>query len=451
MGSPGGNGGGNNGGVFRGNPAGNNPGGIGGNNGNNGNNGNGRGGFGGGGPLDQNRNNPLNRQREILMPRIPESALTNQQILYLLAEGTGGFVILNTNDLAGGLQKIGKEQNEYYLLSYAAPESTEGSCHEIKVKVNRGGTNVRSRPGYCNVKSKDALAGKPAERKLETVVTSTGAGTIPTPPMQAAFTYTASNTARVNFALEIPTKDVKFEKVKGKQHAEINILGVAYRPSGDVAARFSDAVKLDFDDKKEAEKFTAKPYEYQNQFDIGSGEYTLKVAFNSGGEAFGKQEQPLKIPAYESGQFALSQIVISREPKKTGGDLTLDALLTEGRTPLVAGAMQFDPAGSRQFKSTDNPVVYFEVYEPLALDADPAAAKIQLGGQLKVFDRKTGEQKLDSGGVELSRYIRQGNAVVPVGLKLPVNGLAPGGYRLEMMVVDSTDKGATQTAEFDIL
>ena len=63
----------------------------------------------------------------------------------MLADGTGGFVIANTNDLLGGLQKISKDQNEYYLLAYAPPESVEGSCHTIRVKVNKGGMNVRAR------------------------------------------------------------------------------------------------------------------------------------------------------------------------------------------------------------------------------------------------------------------------------------------------------------------
>ncbi len=35
---------------------------------------------------------------------------------------------LNTNDLLGGLEKIGKEQNEYYLLGYSPSESPEGAA-----------------------------------------------------------------------------------------------------------------------------------------------------------------------------------------------------------------------------------------------------------------------------------------------------------------------------------
>ncbi len=40
---------------------------------------------------------------------------------------------------------------------------------------------------------------------------------------------------------------VKFQKIKGKLHAELNLVGVASAEDGTVAARFSDTVNLDFD------------------------------------------------------------------------------------------------------------------------------------------------------------------------------------------------------------
>jgi len=91
----------------------------------------------------------------------------DQQVLYELADGTGGFLIHDTNDLLSGMERIAKEQNEYYIIGYTPPDSRDGSCHTIKVKVDRGGTIVRSRTGYCNIKPLDFLAGKPIERELE--------------------------------------------------------------------------------------------------------------------------------------------------------------------------------------------------------------------------------------------------------------------------------------------
>ena len=228
-----------------------------------------------------NRNNPYNNPSRLSIPEFPRGATDNQQIMYLLAEGTGGFVINNTNDMIGGMQKIGKEQNQYYIVGYTPPESAEGSCHTLKVKVDKGGTTVRSRAGYCNVKSRDALAGNPIEKTLESRATATAAGTIAA-SMRAPFFYTGANTARVAVAIEIPSEAIKFEKVKGKMHAGVNVLGIAYKQDGSVAARFSDAVKLDFENQKEVQSFKERPMHYENQFDVAVGVYNLKVVFDSG-------------------------------------------------------------------------------------------------------------------------------------------------------------------------
>ena len=79
--------------------------------------------------------NPNYNQPRQIVPQFPASSTTNQQVMYALASGTGGFPILNTNDLLPGLEKIAREQSEYYLLGYTPPESAAGSCHTLKVKA----------------------------------------------------------------------------------------------------------------------------------------------------------------------------------------------------------------------------------------------------------------------------------------------------------------------------
>jgi VWFA-related protein len=448
-GNPGGGvtGGGNRGGGFGGGNTGAGSGGRGGNTG------------GGGGTTlpPQQRNTPFGRS-SIILPRnnFPESASANQQVLYELADGTGGFVIANTNDLLGGLERIGKEQNAYYILGYNPPESEEGSCHTLKVKVDRGGANVRARTSYCNVKNANVLAGKPIERELETKAAATSAGTVAA-NMRAPFFYTSPDTARVNLAIEVPASNIKFDKVKGKQHAEINVLGLVTRPAGDVAARFGDTVKLDFDDKKEVEKFVEKPYHYENQFEVASGSYNLKVVFSAGGENFGKLEAPLKIDSYDGKQFAMSDIVFSTQYRdlrtpNAAASTRADLDLLEGKAPLIAGNMQFDPAGTNRFKSADPAVIYFEVYEPLLDEANSPSDKPapKLGVQMRILDAK-GAVKLDSGGVDAANYIRKGSPVVAVGLRLPVKDLPAGTYKLEIKAADSEGKAAARTTDFEVL
>jgi len=394
-------------------------------------------------------NNPYNQPRTIV-PQFPPSASTNQQILYQLADGTGGFVIINTNDLLAGLEKIGREQTQYYSLGYTPTVSAEGSCHTLKVKVDRGGTIVRSRSGYCNVRAVDLLAGKPVEKDLENRVKGAQAGNV-SATMAAPFFYTSANTARVNLAIEIPSTSIKFDKVKGKQHAEVNVLGIAYKADGSVAARFSDNVNLDLDGKKEVQEFQKKPLHYENQFEVASGQYTLKVAFSSSGDAFGKVDVPLTVDPYDGKQFSLSGIALSRDVHRVS-DLSsgLDDVLLSDHTPLVVQGMQVVPTGGTHFEKTDTAVLYFEVYEPLMVNTPTTPLKV--GVAYVVTDRKSGEKKVDNSGlIDLQASAKTGNPVIPLGFRIPVDKLPPGAYRAELKAMDSAgNTSKPRVVEFDV-
>src|SRR5467141_2631551 len=279
-----------------------------------------RGGTGGGtrgggyNPTSNNFNNSPYNQPRTIVPPFPPSASTNQQILAALAEGTGGFTIFNTNDLLSGLERIGREQSEFYILGYVPGDTPEGSCHTLKVKLNRGGLNVRSRSGYCNTRSANVLEGKPLEQQLESRATGSQPGSIHG-ALQAPYFYTAPETARVNLAMEIPADTFQFNKDKGKYHANLNVLGIAYRADGTIGARFSDTVNLDLE-KDEWKEFTKSPYRYENQFDATPGTYRLTVVLSAGGDAFGKFESPLAIDPYDGKHFSLSGVALTNSAQR---------------------------------------------------------------------------------------------------------------------------------------
>ena len=179
---------------------------------------------------------------------------------------------------------------------------------------------MRSRTGYCNSKAKDLLALTPIEKTLENQAAEAAPGgvTLWRYSMQAPYFFTGTNVARVNVAIEIPPASLKYEKEKGKLRSTINILGIAYDQDGEVGARFSDIVKLDFATENEVMMFQQRPYHYESQFDIGSGKYNLKVVFSAGGENFGKLEQPLVVDAYDAKTFSVSSLALSTRFEQTG-------------------------------------------------------------------------------------------------------------------------------------
>jgi VWFA-related protein len=390
-------------------------------------------------------NNPYNQSRTIV-PQLPSSVATNQQILAALADGTGGFSIFNTNDLLGGLEKIGREQSEFYILGYVPPETPEGSCHTLKVKLNRGGMNVRARSGYCNARTVNPLDGKPLEKQMELQAAGANLGSIHG-ALQAPYFYTAPNVARVNLAMEIPAESLKFNKDKGKYHANVNILGIAYKPDGSVGAKFNDTVNLDLE-KDEWKEFIKTAYRYQNQFDAAPGTYKLTVVLSGGGDTFGKFESPLQIETYDGQHFGLGGVVMTNSMVRISDIPSgLDAVLLEDHTPLVVKGMQVVPSASNRFKRSDNVVLYTEIYEP-GLTSEPPP---RVGFAYHIYERASNKDVFFSGLAPADDFIHKGNPVIPGGLKVQVKDLAPGSYRLVVQAVDSANHQApNRSVDFDI-
>ncbi len=370
---------------------------------------------------------------QMLLPTLPDTGATNQTVLDELANGTGGFPIYNTNDLLGGLSKIAEEQNEYYLLGYSSPDIPDNACHRVHVKVDRGGTSVRSRTGYCNAPPKDMLAGQPIEKELEARASGAGkeniGGSLETP-----FVYSGPNRARVNVALDFPSSAIDFSKDKGKYHGELNVLGIAYGPSNTVAARFSDHVTFDFE-KEEWKGFTEKPIlHYDNQFEIPSGQYRVTVVISTGGQNFGKYENQIAIDSFDGKQFAMSAIALSNQIQPASGlDSATAAELLADRIPLVAQGMEILPSGSNRFSKSDKVALYAQVYDPDLANSNPASLQFVY----RVVNTQTGETVFSTGAVDAEKFIQKGNPVVPLGLSVPIDQLPPGPYRIDIQAFDA--------------
>jgi hypothetical protein len=264
---------------------------------------------------------------------------------------------------------------------------------------------------------------------------------------QVPYFYTSPNVAKVNLAMEIPSNTVQFNKDKGKYHASLNVLGIAYKPDGSIGAKFSDTVNIDLE-KEEVKEFTKQPYLYQNQFDAGTGTYKLDVVVSSGGDAFGKYESQLQIDPYDGKQFSLGGVVLSNSLQRlTDITTSLDSVLLEDHTPLVVKGMQINPSGSNRFKNTDLVYVYTEVYEPLLTSANPP--KVMAGYAL--LTKATGAIVLKTPAVPLDEFVQKGSPMVPVALTVKVKDLAPGSYQLVMMAADgSGNKAKNRIIDFQV-
>jgi VWFA-related protein len=80
----------------------------------------------------------------------------SQDGLRFVAGETGGFAVINTNDVAYCMKRVMSDQSGYYLIGYQPESGTvaRGGRPEfkrVKIKVKRKGLRVRTRSGFYNI------------------------------------------------------------------------------------------------------------------------------------------------------------------------------------------------------------------------------------------------------------------------------------------------------------
>jgi VWFA-related protein len=80
--------------------------------------------------------------------------------LRMMADQTDGRAVLDTNNVAGAMEKIFADVGSYYLASYySSNPKLDGRFRRIRVEVKRENVEVRARPGYLAPTEAEARAG----------------------------------------------------------------------------------------------------------------------------------------------------------------------------------------------------------------------------------------------------------------------------------------------------
>jgi VWFA-related protein len=88
------------------------------------------------------------------MSRRNDALLQTQDGLRYVAGQTGGFAVVNSNDMPGAFRRVLDDQRGYYLIGFQPSDDTfhpERGFRRVKVKVARKGLRVRTRAGFYGV------------------------------------------------------------------------------------------------------------------------------------------------------------------------------------------------------------------------------------------------------------------------------------------------------------
>ena len=98
--------------------------------------------------------------------------------LRTMAAQTDGHAVLDTNNVAGAMERIFQDVGSYYLLSYySSNPKLDGRFRRLRVEVKREGVEIRSRPGYLAPTEAEARAAGATSSR-----TTSSRTTAPPPP-----------------------------------------------------------------------------------------------------------------------------------------------------------------------------------------------------------------------------------------------------------------------------
>jgi hypothetical protein len=248
-----------------------------------------------------------------------------------VAEQTGGFAVLNTNDLATGLGRITNDVRDYYVIGYSpadgtfAPKGKKPSLHKISLKVKRPGLTVKTRKEFLGVSDPDETTGlKTPAQQLVHAATSPFAETTIVLRATTLPGYSPDKGSYVRTLLHIEASALTFADDDGsKKAASVDVLGMVFDHEGLEVAHLSTGFSVALTQEGAADALR-DGLAYTLRIPIRqSGAYQLRFAVRdrrSG--ALGSTGEYVEIPDTAGGAFALSGIVLrsDADPATPGFD-----------------------------------------------------------------------------------------------------------------------------------
>ncbi len=376
-----------------------------------------------------------------------------ERSLYVLFQGNGGYHSELLGE--GGGKWTSAEWPQWgiavpgfgnYVVAYALPESPEGSCHQVKIKVNRRDAFVSARNQYCNTKhsSSDPLNGTMLGKQMEGELASSKDGRVDVRLTAVAF-RTEAEADRVHIALDWPSKSLNRDSTTNA------ILGMVFKKDGTPVTRFSDLAEYPLPAENRelvGGDWVSSPAwimtRYETQLMLPPGEYDLRAVL-SDGRNFGRAQISLTVDSYDRKELAISPVSLCKEiqgvstyapphPPKLPNSWTAER--PGNYAPLVSKDIEFKPTGNTRFKKGETLYTYFRVYQPSLGEQSPATVQFQM----RVVELKTGELKSDSQVIDASSYVKAGNPVISIGRGIDISKLPKGSYRLDVQATDSAGK-----------
>ncbi|MGA2038603.1 MAG: VWA domain-containing protein [Bryobacteraceae bacterium] len=357
-----------------------------------------------------------------------------QATLRSISEGTGGFLIGNTDNLGKPFEHVMEDIGTHYEATYQpTAEKLDGRLRKIEVKLARADLNVQSRTGYY------ALPAFPGSAEL-TLPQMIGLAALNAAKQPHIFDFRSAvyqfrpTAAGVEQALafEVPASAFTARPVVGQnRHSlRVSLIALVKDSSGQVVDEFSRDVPLEVPDEN-LEQMRKSTIPFTHPIQLPPGRYTLETAVVDQ-EARRASVSRLEFESPAAKGLALSSVVLAQQVQTVNGqvDATDPFEFSSG-----SRATRVIPELSAALSAQAQPLAYFVVYPD---KADPAKPKIEV-------------ESLADGQVIAARTLDAPaagpNGAIPLVLRAPAHA---GNCELRITAVQGSNKSVTESLAYTI-
>ncbi len=384
-----------------------------------------------------NMNGMTPQQMTQQMSNASQQMFDTQDGLVALARETGGFAVLNNNDINLGVTRVMKDNESYYLLGFDPDDEHfdvkyRNKYHAIKVKLKRPGLQVRTRSGYYGVP--ETLAREvPKTREqqiLHALYSPFGARDL-TMQMTSFFFNSEKGGSFVRSLLHIDSSKLTFSDAEnGEKTAKLEIVTFTFDENGKTVENYGRAFGLRFNEA-EYKRVLKQGLVYQHDTPIlKPGAYQFKIVLRDApAEKLGAAGQFINVPDLKKNRLALSGLTLTGRLVPSA-----ESSAQPPAQPPVNDETQPTPA-VRRFARTGAFEYYTIAYNP---QLNKQTQQSQLTIQVEVYKDGKAIYQSQPRPVELTGQTDPKRLVCAGQLSL--NGLPPGDYLFHLIVTDPLAK-----------
>src|SRR5262249_7402769 len=249
-----------------------------------------------------------------------------------LARETGGFAVLNNNDVNLGIRRALKDQQSYYLLGFDPDDQKfDRKYHSIKLKVNRPGLQTRTRAGFIGFPDspKPVTPQTRGAQILSALFSPFGARDLSL--QMTSFFFNSPNPDRkqkndpetlsfVRSFFHIDASNLTFKDLaEGQKVLKLDIATFTFNENGAVVEQHAREFELRLDDAR-YRLALKRGFNYNDDFVIKKpGAYQFRAVIRDAETGrLGSSGQFIQVPDLSKNHLALSGLVLTSMDKEAG-------------------------------------------------------------------------------------------------------------------------------------